>query len=112
MSAERRRFPRASQPFDAHCRPREMGDAWIPVTVLNLSANGVRFRNEHPFALGAEMEFKFQPTGFLKPLVVRGRVVWHEMQASGVVEHGIELRDVSVEQQQQLDHLVRFLTHA
>ncbi len=111
MGAERRRFLRATQPFDAHCRLREVGGSWIAVAVLNLSASGVRFRNELPFDLGAEMELKFQPTGFSKPLVVRGRVIWHEMQASGVVEHGIELRGLSPEQQQQIDYLVRFLRH-
>ena len=112
MSAERRRFPRTSQSFDAHCRLRAEGEAWLPATVLNLSANGVRLRNARAFDPGAEVELTFQPTGFLKPLVMRGRVIWHEMQASGVVEHGIALRDVSLDQQQQIDRLVRFLSHA
>ena len=110
MGEERRRFPRATYPFGAQCRLLEdPGHGWIPSTVVNLSANGLRFRSEMPLERGAEIEIQFQPEGFQEALLLRGRIVWAEMRAAGVVEHGVELSNISSTQELAIDRLVSFL---
>ena len=110
MGEERRRFPRATHPFDAQCRTLEdVGYGWVSVTVVNLSASGLRFRSETPFERGAEVEVQFKPDGFQERLVLRGRIVWVEMRAAGVVEHGAEMSNISPAQELAIDRLVSFL---
>ena len=110
MSPERRRFPRAAQPLAAQCRLADAIDSsWLSAMVVNLSASGMRLRIEVPFEDGIEVEVSLQPPGFREALVLRARVVWQQMHAPGVVEHGVELSHVSPGQQEQLDQLVVFL---
>lgn len=110
MSPERRRFPRAVQPLAAQCRPAgEFGSSWLSAMVVNLSANGMRVRTEVPFQAGVEVELQIKPPGFRDALLLRARVIWQQMHAPGVVEHGIEFGKISLDQQEQLDQLVEFL---
>ena len=110
MSIERRRFPRAAQPLAAQCRlAGEIGSSWLSAMVVNLSASGMRLRTEASFEAGTEVEVSLQPPGFREALVLRARVVWQQMHVPGVVEHGVELSEITSDQQQQLDRLVEFL---
>ena len=110
MAKERRQFSRSSQPVEAHYRlARDLGTSWMSVTTVNISAAGVRFRGPDPVDAGVSLELRLQLPGSHQPLEVRGRVVWSKMQASGVVECGVEFLDISVQQQTQIDRLVEFL---
>ena len=111
MGAEHRRFFRITQPFPAQCRLHSdiMSTSWIPVIVLNLSAVGVRLRSEEPIDAGTSLEVQWQLPSMPAPVIVCGRVVWSQMQASRVSEHGVEFVDVTQEQALQIDQVVQFL---
>ena len=108
---ERRRFPRIDQPFEA--RYRVLGDpdgaAWRAVTAVNLSASGIRFRGEESIDEGTTLDLDIHVPTFPQPLVLRGIVVWSAMQASGVVETGVDFMDLGTMQQAQVDQFVQFL---
>ncbi len=110
MKRERRRFIRTSQPVDVQYRLRgEFSAPWTATRTVNLSAGGVRFRCQEPLRQDDELELRLQLAGSPKPLELRARVVWNQMQASGVNEIGVEFNDVTQEQQVQIDALVQFL---
>ena len=107
---ERRRFPRVRQPFEA--RYRLFGDlaaTWCAVTAINLSASGVRFRGEDTLKPGTMLDMQIILPGITQPAVLRGTVVWSVLQASGVIETGVEFTNLGMLQQQQVDQLVQFL---
>jgi len=109
-SKERRLFPRVPQPIDARYRlTDEMGTSWHAITLINISAGGVRFRTEEPIEPGAPIELQVQLPGLREPLVLRGQAVWSTLQASGVTETGVEFLSVTPEQQFQIDNVVQFL---
>ena len=110
MSKERRNFPRVPQPFEARFRlAGELDFSWHAITLINLSAGGVRFRTHEPAEKGALVEVQVHLPGMREPMVLNGRVVWSSMQASGVAESGVELLDATPELQMQIDSIVRFL---
>jgi c-di-GMP-binding flagellar brake protein YcgR len=110
MTKERRSFPRVPQPMDARYRPiLDMGASWHHMTVVNISAGGVRFRSDEPVEPGSPLELHVQLPGLREPLALKGAAVWSTLQASGVSETGVEFQDVSPEQQLQIDDVVRFL---
>ena len=107
---ERRRFGRTSQSVELQYRLRgEFASPWTQTATGNLSAGGARFRCQEPLRAGDELELRLQLSGSPKPLELRGRVVWGQMQASGVTEIGAEFIDVTDQQQVQIDELVQFL---
>lgn len=110
MARERRSFPRVPQPFEARFRlSGELGSSWHAITLVNLSAGGLRFRSNELIEKGALVDVQVQLPGMREPVVMDGRVVWSSMQASGVAETGMELLDASPELQMQIDSVVRFL---
>ncbi len=110
MTRERRFFSRVPHAFEVQYRlVGELTSSWHPVTTINLSASGMRFRAEEPMEKGASLEVRLTLAGIRELLVVHGRVIWSQMQASGVTENGVEFMDVKSEQQVQIDSLVEFL---
>ena len=110
MGREGRQFGRTSQPVELQYRMRgEFSAPWTKTTTVNLSAGGARFKCQEPLQAGDELEMRMQLSGSPKPLELRAKVVWDQMQASGVTEIGIQVMDVSGEQQVQIDELVQFL---
>ena len=110
MTRERRYFSRIPHAFDASYRVvGELTASWCAVMSINLSAGGMRVRIDEALEKGAILEVKLQLIGIRELLIVRGCVVWNQMQASGVTEVGIEFMDVKPEQQVQIDSLVEFL---
>ena len=107
---ERRKFPRAVEPLEAHVRIEgDLAATWTPVTVVNLSAGGVRFRVAQAMNPGSRLRMKIRLPGVPQLLELCGGVVWNQMQASEVVEHGVEFSDLTPRQQAQIDQLVSFL---
>ena len=110
MAQERRRFARASQPFDAHYRLYgELTESWRTIQTLNISAVGMRFRSADLLELNARLEIEITLPCLREPLTVRGRVIWSQTMGSGVTENGAEFFDVTPEQEEQIDDLVKFL---
>ncbi|MBI3321132.1 MAG: PilZ domain-containing protein [Candidatus Omnitrophica bacterium] len=110
MPHERRRFPRVPESFQVQYRVfGELDACWMAATTVNISAGGIRFRGSDELDVGAPIEVKMPVPGIAQPLLVRGVVIWAEVQAPGVVEHGIQLSEVTLAQQAQIDRLVQFL---
>ena len=108
---ERRQFSRLQQPLDAQYRLyEELPASWRSARVLNISANGLRFRGEDAFRPGAAIDIQIQLPGMREPLAVRGLIVWTQMQASGVTECGTEFTALSPNTQEQIDKVVQFLS--
>ena len=109
-TSERRGFPRVPQPFEARFRlTGEMGASWHTMTLVNLSAGGIRFRSSELLDQGVLVEVQVQLPGLREPLLAAGRVAWSSMRASGVAEIGVELLNASEELRMQIDSVVRFL---
>ena len=107
---ERRRFPRAQERLEAQYRlDGDFTSTWTALTVMNLSAGGVRFRAAQPMNAGALLQMKIRLPGVPQLLELRGAVVWSQLQASGVTEYGAEFLDLTMRQQAQIDQLVSFL---
>lgn len=110
MGSERRGFDRVTQPFAA--RYRRYGDlamTWRDIKTLNISASGLRFRDEEVFEQLTVLEVEIPLSSSGQPLVLKAKVVWREALASGVNEYGVEFLDLNPEQSLQIDTLVRFL---
>jgi hypothetical protein len=110
MGAERRRFDRVTQPFGA--RYRRYGDlagGWRQIKTLNISASGLRFRDDDVLEQMTVLEVEIPLATSVAPLVLRGQVVWREGLASGVNEYGVEFIEMNPEQTLQIDTLVQFL---
>ena len=109
MSRERRRFSRIWQQFDAKYRLYgELTEGWNQIQTLNLSAGGMRLKSVDLLEVGAELEVQLQVPYTSERLILRGRVMWSELQASGVVENGIEFTKITPDQQVKVDGLVKF----
>ena len=110
MGQERRQFARVSQPFDAHYRLYgELTESWRTIRTLNISASGMRFRSADLIDEGSVLQIEIMLPCLREPLTLRGRVVWSQTKASGVTESGAEFFDVTPEQGEQIDGLVKFL---
>ncbi len=110
MSRERRAFSRVPQPFAAHYRlAGELTEGWRTIETMNLSAGGMRFKSSDLLEVGAELDIQIEIPSNPSSLALRGRIVWSQLQASGVTENGAEFLDVTPEQQMQIDALVSFL---
>jgi c-di-GMP-binding flagellar brake protein YcgR len=111
MARERRRFSRADQPFETRYRLLgELMHGWCAARTLNISAGGIRFRSEEPLERGSMLEIQLKLPSHAEVLVLQGRVSWSKTQASGVTEIGVELLDVTPDQQAQIDAVVQFLS--
>ena len=109
MVQERRQFYRLPQPFEVRYRLfNELASSWRTVTTLNLSAGGIRFRDTETIELDALLELQMQLPGGREPFAIHGRVIWSQMQASGVTETGVAFLEVRPEQQQIIDNVVQF----
>ena len=107
---ERRSFPRIPHAFDGQFRQAGVfTELWNPMSVMNLSANGVRFRTDLPLEAAMILDLKCHVPGLQRALEVQGRVVWTAMPAAGVIETGVEFLDLSQEQKSVIDRLVAFL---
>ena len=110
MQRERRRFPRVAEPLEAQYRiDGDFTSSWKGMTVINLSAGGIRFRSPESISPGASLQLKIKLPGVPQPLELRGAAVWSAMQAPEVIETGVEFLDLTLKQQAQIDQLVSFL---
>ena len=110
MARERRRFARVALPFDAHYRLYgELTESWRTIRTLNLSAAGMRFLSADLIEKGSALEVEIMLPCLREPVKLRGRVVWSQTKAADVTENGAEFIDVTPEQGQQIDDLVKFL---
>lgn len=111
MRKERRQFPRVREPFVIQYRVAgEVASSWCRVTVINLSAGGVRFRcAEEPLEVSTPVRIQATLPGFKEPLALTAVVVWSQLQASGVTEVGAEFQDLDAKQQLMIDRLAGFL---
>ena len=110
MPRERRRFPRAAQPFEAHYRLLgEIRASWHTATIMNLSAGGIRLRGGEPLPTGNLLELAISLPSRQQPILLHGRVTWDRLEAAGVIEYGIEFIEISQAQQLQIDEVVRFV---
>lgn len=110
MTTEHRKFPRA--PHSCEAKYRLYGlltEGWVTITVLNISAGGVRFRAAEQLEPGTVLEVQLQLPADPAPLVIMGRVIWSRMPAAGVAEIGTAFLSVTPEQSVRIDDLVRFL---
>ena len=78
------------------------------MTLLNLSAGGLRFRAEEVMEQDALLEIDVTIPGLREQITIKGRVAWSTLHASGVAETGVEFLDVSPERQFQIDRLMQF----
>ena len=78
------------------------------MTLLNLSAGGLRFRAEEVLEKNTLLAIDVKIPGLREQITIKGRVAWSTMHASGVVETGVEFLDVSPDQQFQIDNIVQF----
>ena len=110
MGAERRQFPRIPEPFSVQYRVSGEVGSWHTVTVINLSAGGLRFRSaEEPLATGAALQLKIILPGFRAQMSLSALVAWSQVLASGVTEVGVEFQHIDLKTQLMLDRLVGFL---
>ena len=107
---ERRRFPRLPEAFSIKYRVSgELASSWCEVATQNVSAGGVRFRVPELLGPGTTVALQIKFPGMAQPLHVKTQVVWSQLQASGVVEVGVQFLDVSERDQRMVDQLVSFL---
>ena len=110
MTPEHRQFPRAPHSCEAKYRLHGLlTEGWVSITVLNISAGGVRFRTAEQLEPGTMLEVQLQLPADPTPLAIMGRVIWSRMPASGVAEIGAAFLSVTPEQGVRVDDLVRFL---
>ena len=70
----------------------------------------MRFKSADLLELGAELEVRLQMPYAAEALALRARVKWSAMQASGVVENGIEFMEITPDQQARVDEVVKFFS--
>ena len=110
---DRRRSPRIRHPFYARYRLVErLGAAWCTVNPLDLNIHGMQFLNPQPLARGATLEVELMAPKMARPFLLRGRVVWSQAHASGVVEVGVEFLRLTAEQTQHVRTALRSLEAA
>ena len=109
MGQERRRFQRAPESFPIQCRNPKEGERWKGVQAINISASGLRLLSDVPFEEHAMMEFKLDLPNIGGPLVLLGDIVWSKVMTVGVVEVAVEFKQVTPEQEIQIDEIVDFM---
>ena len=110
MGEERRRFPRIPETFTVQYRVSgELAATWAEAVTQNVSAGGIRFRVPEPLGPGTTVALQVKLPGIAQALHVKGQVAWSRMQASGVVEVGVEFVNLSEREQRMIDQLVGFL---
>ncbi|MBI4341606.1 MAG: PilZ domain-containing protein [Candidatus Omnitrophica bacterium] len=106
---ERRDFHRITQAIEGRYRASgHFGALGASMTLVNLSAGGLRFRSEEQLEKDALLEVEVKIPGFREPLIIKGRVAWSTLQASGVVETGVEFLNVSPDLRCQIDSVIQF----
>ena len=106
----RRDFHRVTQPVTGRYRlSNQIVAPWTSITIINLSAGGLRFRGEELLEQDAPIEVETHVPGMSAVLFVKGRVAWSSLQASGVTETGVQFLDVTIEQKFRIDKMVEFL---
>ena len=110
MTRERRQFHRTPHPFEVRYRQYgQFTSSWAEASTINISAGGIRFRSPELLERGTALELEITIPSMREALVIRGQVAWSQLQASGVIENGVQFTEVSSEQQLRIDELVRFL---
>ena len=110
MGIERRQFSRSDQSFDVHYRPLgALSESWRTGKSLDISATGLRLQTDIPVEVGEMLELELALPALQAPLQLRGAVLWSTIPPSGPSESGVEFRDMTQEQQAQIDELVLFL---
>jgi c-di-GMP-binding flagellar brake protein YcgR len=109
MTRERREYPRVSQPLTVKYRIQGSLDTlWHEATTVNVSAIGMRMRGSELLEPDAAIEVALEVPGFKEVLRLRCRVIWAQLQASQVIESGVEFEPMKPEQETKLDQLLRF----
>lgn len=109
MSRERRQYPRITHPIAVRYRAHgNLDSLWHEATTINVSAVGMRMRGAELLERARLLELTMEVPGLREPLLLKGRVVWAQLQASQVIESGVEFDTLAVEQETKLDQLLRF----
>ena len=84
---------------------------WVRVTMINLSAGGIRFRcGGEPLQAGTPLEIEIMLSGLPQPMTLPAAIVWNQLQASGVTEVGAQFQTLDMSQQLLIDRLAGFLS--
>ena len=108
MAREKRRFARIGLPVGLSFRP-ESGRRWLPGTLTDLSAGGLRFVSPAPLEDGSRVEFRITLPVRAAPYECAGVVLWEHVLGPRNVECGAAFVGVSAAKQAQLDQLVVFV---
>ena len=107
---ERRGHPRLQEEISVSCHPPGDPSAGErSAVILNLGTGGMRLRGAAALPSDTMLEGSLQPSDASEPVTFQGRVAWSSMQASGVVESGVEFRELTASQQAQLSRLLVWL---
>lgn len=113
MRLERRRVDRIQDSCEVQYRPAgEVAEVWRMAHAINASAAGVRLRGEEPLQPGTLLDLHITPLTSKNPLALQGRVIWNQMHASGVNEHGVEFVQVTPTEQGLLDQMMESMRKA
>ena len=109
MKSERRRFERVRLPVPFKFRfAEERAGRWYDGLLLNLSIGGMRFSADELIPVGETLEFALAVPIRSEPYRFLGRTVW--AREAKMVEYGAELVDVTRDQENELNELIRFLS--
>ena len=110
MGIERRRFERVRLPIPLKFQfTRERITWWYDGLLLDISLGGMRFSTEESIPIGTELQFELAVPIRNDAYRFRGQTVWVR-EAKTAVEYGVELVDVTRDQENELNELVRFLS--
>ena len=89
-----------------------MIDVWHKATIVDISAGGLRFLSPEPVEVGTRIEFQVLLPVRKDPYAFAGQALWEREAGGAGFEYGVSFAGLSMDQQSDLDKLVRFLGHA
>jgi hypothetical protein len=110
MASDKRHFRRAGVSIPITFRPADLRH-WLPGSLIDLSAGGLRFATPEVFQPDQELEFELTLPIRQQPFQMAGRVMW-ERTIPGGMEYGVAFSNVSIDQQAQMDQLVMFFSES
>jgi hypothetical protein len=114
MPQERRRHPRIQEPVKFQYQSeRDAAFRWLPATMINISAGGLRFRcMEDPPEERTGISLRVPVPDSQAPALLNAHVMWRQLQASGVMEAGAEFISLGFERRRLIERLVAVLSAA
>ena len=107
---ERRHNRRVDVPVSItyHVDGRDLKDTWYPGVLANLAAGGLRFTCDRILGEGDSLGFRVTLPTRSAPYYIGGVIIW-AMPMVGGVDCGVAFRDLSPDEQFELDELAEFL---